>query len=150
MSGELKILVIQGPNLNMLGVREPHIYGSGTMEELHEKIAGHASALKIRIDFFQSNHEGAIIDTIQNAMGRYDGMIINPGAYTHTSIAIPDAIKTVNIPTVEVHISDIHKREAYRQISYIKEVAIEQISGLGWDGYIRAVDKLAEYHKNAK
>lgn len=150
MSSKLKILVIQGPNLNMLGVREPHIYGSGTMAELHKKIADYASALNIDTDFFQSNHEGAIIDTIQNALNRYKGIIINPGAYTHTSIAIPDALKTVSIPTIEVHISDIHKREAYRQISYIKEVAIAQISGLGWDGYLQAVDKLAEHHKNAK
>lgn len=145
MTNKLKILVIQGPNLNMLGVREPEIYGSGTMGELNEKIKNYATGLGMEADFYQSNHEGAIIDTIQNALGRYKGIIINPGAYTHTSIAIPDAIKAVNIPTVEVHISDIHKREAYRQVSYIKDVAIEQISGLGWDGYLRAVDKLKEH-----
>lgn len=145
MTNKLRILVIQGPNLNMLGVREPEIYGSGTMGELNEKIKNYAIGLGMEADFYQSNHEGAIIDTIQNAMGRYKGIIINPGAYTHTSIAISDAIKAVNIPTVEVHISDIHKREAYRQVSYIKEVAIEQISGLGWDGYLRAVDKLKEH-----
>lgn len=146
MNKKLKILVIQGPNLNMLGIREPHIYGSGTMAELHQKIKIYTDSLGIDADFFQSNHEGAIIDIIQQGLNIYNGIIINPGAYTHTSIAIPDALKSVGIPTVEVHISDIHKREAFRQISYVKDVAVAQVSGLGWDGYLRGVDILMEHH----
>jgi len=142
----MKILVINGPNINMLGIREPEIYGNGTYENLVELIKNHAKEKNIEVSFVQSNHEGKIVDAIQQAyFDKVDGIIINPAAYTHTSIAIADAVKSVNIPTIEVHISDISKREAYRQISYIREVAVKTISGQGFDGYNLAIDSLIEH-----
>ena len=137
-----KILVINGPNLNMLGIREPEIYGHTTFAELEEKIKTWASELGVEVKLFQSNHEGAIIDEIQDAYGQCGGIIINPAGYTHTSIAIPDAIKAVGIPTVEVHISDLDKREIFRKVSYIRPVCISTVQGKGIDGYREALEIL--------
>jgi len=141
----MKILVINGANLNMLGIREPGIYGSFSYEDLKNMISEYASSKDISIEFYQSNHEGDLVDAIQQAyFDKFDGIVINPGAYTHTSLAIADAVKAVNIPTVEVHISDVTKRESYRQISYIREVAAKTIMGKGFTGYLEAIDFLLE------
>lgn len=140
----MKILVINGPNLNMLGIREPGIYGSETYATLLDKISAHAKKRGVSVDFFQSNHEGALVDRIQEAFGSTDGIVINPGAYTHTSIALLDALKAVAIPTVEVHISDVSKREAFRSVSYIRDACIGSVIGHGTDGYLEAVDMLIE------
>lgn len=140
----MKILVINGPNLNMLGIREPGIYGSETYSTLLDKISAHAKKRGVSVDFFQSNHEGALVDRIQEAFGSTDGIVINPGAYTHTSIALLDALKAVAIPAVEVHISDVSKREAFRSVSYIRDACIGSVIGHGTDGYLEAVDMLIE------
>ncbi len=140
----MKILVINGPNLNMLGIREPDIYGKGTYAALVDVIKAHCEKKGIEVSFFQSNHEGAIVDEIQAAYGKIDGIVINPAAYTHTSIAILDALKAIGIPTVEVHISDINTREEFRKHSYVSLVAKKTIAGKGFDGYLEAVDYLAE------
>ncbi len=142
----MKILVINGPNLNMLGVREPGIYGQETYETLLQKIKNHCDQKGIEVEFFQSNHEGALVDAIQGAFGAKDGIVINPGAYTHTSIAILDAVKAINLPTVEVHISDVSKREDFRQISYIRAACIKTIAGHGTDGYLEAIDCLEAHY----
>ena len=138
----MKLLVLNGPNLNLLGCREPEQYGTGSYEELCTLIRRHADALGAEVDIIQSNHEGVLIDTIQTARGVYDGIVLNPAAYTHTSIAIADALKAVRIPTVEVHISDVTKREAYRRISYVREACIATITGHGFRGYLEAMDLL--------
>ena len=143
----MKILVINGPNINMLGIREPEIYGSGSYKALVKMIADHGQSRGVQCDFFQSNHEGAIVDAIQNAYGKYGAIIINPTAYTHTSVAILDALKAVGIPTVEVHISDIDARESFRQFSYVSLYAEKKICGLGFDGYIKALDYLTEKYR---
>lgn len=140
----MKILVINGPNLNMLGIREPGIYGSETFADLIEKIKRHAERRGVEVGFYQSNHEGCLVDEIQAAWGKYDGIVINPGAYTHTSIAIADALAAVRIPTVEVHISDVDSREDFRRISYIRPLCVGCIKGHGTDGYCEAVDILLE------
>ena len=140
----MKILVLNGPNLNMLGIREPGIYGSETYRDLLEKIAAHAQTRGVSVDFFQSNHEGALVDRIQEAYGNTDGIVLNPGAYTHTSIALLDAIKAVGIPTVEVHISDVARREPFRSVSYIRAACVGSIIGHGTDGYLEAMDLLIE------
>ena len=140
----MKILVLNGPNLNMLGSREPGIYGSETYRDLLEKIAAHAQTRGVSVDFFQSNHEGALVDRIQEAYGNTDGIVINPGAYTHTSIALLDAVKAVGIPTVEVHISDVARREPFRSVSYIRAACVGSIIGHGTDGYLEAMDLLIE------
>ena len=140
----MKILVINGPNLNMLSIREPGIYGSETYATLLDKISAHAKKRGVSVDFFQSNHEGALVDRIQEAFGSTDGIVINPGAYTHTSIARLDARKAVAIPAVEVHISDVSKREAFRSVSYIRDACIGSVIGHGTDGYLEAVDMLIE------
>ena len=140
----MKILVLNGPNLNMLGIREPGIYGSETYRDLLEKIAAHAQTRGVSVDFFQSNHEGALVDRIQEAYGNTDGIIINPGAYTHTSIELLDAVKAVGIPTVEVHISDVARREPFRSVSYIRAACVGSIIGHGTDGYLEAMDLLIE------
>ena len=145
----MKILVINGPNLNMLGIREPGIYGSENYNSLLEKISAHAAEKNIEVDFFQSNHEGALVDKIQEAYGVFDGIVINPGAYTHTSIALLDAIKAVGIPAVEVHISDVSKREDFRQISYIRLGCVASVIGHGTNGYLEAIDILLERSENA-
>ncbi len=141
----MKILVINGPNINMLGIREPEHYGKETYADLVKKIEGYCAEKNIYCECFQSNHEGELVDRIQQAYGCFDAIVINPAAYTHTSVAILDAVKSVSIPTVEVHISRVEEREEFRQISYIRQAAVKTITGLGTDGYLRAVDFLAEY-----
>lgn len=145
----MKILVINGPNLNMLGIREPDIYGRKTYNDLLLYIKEEAYRLGVAVEFYQSNHEGDIVDKIQSAYGNTDGIVINPAAYTHTSIAIPDALKAVGIPTVEVHISDISSREAFRRISYVSPVALKTIAGKGFEGYILAMNELISHCKNS-
>ena len=139
----MKILVINGPNLNMLGIREPAIYGRETYESLCRKIRNHAEKRGIDVTLYQSNHEGDLVDVIQQAYGKEDGIVINPGAYTHTSIAILDAMKAVGIRAVEVHISDVNAREDFRKVSYIRAACEKTISGHGTDGYLEAMDYLA-------
>lgn len=141
----MKISVINGPNINMLGIREPNIYGTKTYEDLCSFIKQVCTDNNIEGTLFQSNSEGAIVDKIQAAYNVFDGIIINPAAYTHTSIAIPDAIKAVGIPAVEVHLSDITKREGYRRNSFTSEACIETIFGMGFEGYKIAVGRLKEY-----
>lgn len=135
----MKILIINGPNINMLGIREPEIYGNRTYEDLINYIQGAIRALEIEAEYFQSNHEGEIIDKIQSALGIFDGIVINPAAYTHTSVAILDALKSVDIPAVEVHISDIDAREDFRKVSLTKNACIASVVGKGFDGYVMAV-----------
>lgn len=139
----MKILVINGPNLNMLGIREPDIYGRTTYADLCSLIIEHAAAAGVEVELYQSNHEGDLVDHIQGAYGSADGIVINPGAYTHTSVAILDALKAVGIPAVEVHISDVDAREEFRQISYIRSYCRATISGHGINGYLEAMDLLA-------
>lgn len=140
----MKILVINGPNINMLGIREPDIYGKESFSALIDLIMKTANEEDLVIEHFQSNHEGAIVDKIQAAYGNFDGIVINPAAYTHTSIAILDALKAVSLPTVEVHISDISLRESFRQISYPGMACVKTIKGLGLDGYRQAILYLKE------
>lgn len=140
----MKILVVNGPNINMLGLREAEIYGDETYTQLQERLQAYALMHNIEVDEFQSNHEGAIIDTIQSAYGKYNGIVINPAGYTHTSIAILDALKAISLPTVEVHISKLSKREKYRQISYVSEYASKTIEGQGITGYIEALEYLVK------
>lgn len=140
----MKILVINGPNLNMLGIREPGIYGKQTFADLLNLLEETGKSLEIDIEQFQSNHEGAIVDKIQAAYGCVDGIVINPAAYTHTSVAILDALKSVSIPTVEVHISDVDAREPFRQISYAGMACEKTIKGQGFDGYRQAICYLKE------
>ena len=139
------ILVINGPNLNLLGIREPAIYGRETLEDLEHLLQVHCLDKKINLSFFQSNHEGAIVDVIQEAMLKFDGIIINPAAYTHTSIAILDALKAVGVPAVEVHLTDIMGRESFREMSYISKACIKTIIGKRFQGYVEAVDDLIKY-----
>ena len=143
----MKILVLNGPNINMLGIREPEVYGRESYTDLLALLDESAAALKVEISHFQSNHEGALVDEIQSAYGKYDGMVINPAAYTHTSIAILDAVKAVSIPTVEVHLSKVEQREDFRQVSYIRQACIGTVTGQGVNGYLMAVDKLEEYYE---
>ncbi len=140
----MKILVINGPNINMLGIREPEHYGKETYADLVAKIKKHCDMKNVDVEIFQSNHEGDLVDEIQQAYGNADGIVINPGAYTHTSIAILDAVKSVNIPTVEVHISKVEEREDFRQISFVRLACIKTITGHGTDGYLEAIDYLTE------
>ena len=143
----MKILVINGPNLNMLGIREPDIYGKNTYKDLCSLITNYATSKDVQVKLFQSNHEGYIVDEIQSAYGKFDGIVINPAAYTHTSVALLDALKSVGIPAVEVHISKVESREDFRQISYVRNACIKTITGLGFDGYLRAIDTLIENGK---
>lgn len=140
----MKVLVINGPNINMLGVREPNIYGNNNYNFLLSAIKEHASVLSVNVEIFQSNHEGVIIDKIQDALNKFDAIVINPGAYTHTSIAILDALKAVALPAVEVHISDVSVREEFRQISYVRYYCEKTIMGKGINGYLEALDYLKE------
>ena len=140
----MKILVINGPNINMLGIREPGIYGAESYQTLCDKLEALGKELHIDLEVRQSNHEGVLVDWIQEAYRVVDGIVINPGAYTHTSIALLDALKAVGIPTVEVHISDVSKREDFRQISYIRAACVKTISGHGLDGYLEGVRFLVE------
>lgn len=143
----MKILVINGPNINMLGIREPDIYGKQTFSDLLNLLKQWEIDYDVSIDQFQSNHEGAIVDEIQAALGKFDGIVINPAAYTHTSVAILDALKAVAIPAVEVHISDVDSREEFRQISYAGLACVHTIKGQGLDGYRQAIAYLIEHYK---
>ena len=140
----MKILVINGPNINMLGIREPEIYGSASYKDLCEMIKNHCDKKSIEVELYQSNHEGDLVDKIQAAYGVFDGIVINPAAYTHTSVALLDAVKSVQIPTVEVHISDPDTRDEFRKISYIRLACVKTIKGQGFDGYLQAIDFLSE------
>ena len=141
----MNILVINGPNLNLLGVREPGIYGRQDYAALVRLVEETAAAEGLGVEVFQSNHEGAIVDKIQEALGRFDGIVINPAAYTHTSVAILDALKAVALPAVEVHISDVSQREAFRQVSYAGQACVKTYMGLGLDGYREAIRWLKGY-----
>jgi 3-dehydroquinate dehydratase-2 len=140
----MRILIVNGPNLNLLGIREPDIYGHGTYRDLVSGIRAHAASIGVKVAFVQSNHEGKLLDAIQRRASRTDGIVINPGALTHYSYALRDCIKGVGIPTVEVHLSDIHAREAFRAVSVIQEVCVKQIYGKGFAGYFEAVDELVK------
>ena len=147
----MKFLILNGPNINILGIREPDIYGRQTYDDLVKLIKCHAEELGVEVEFVQSNHEGDLVDAIQNAyFSHTDGIVFNPAAYTHTSVAIADAVKGVGIPTVEVHISDVSKRESFRQVSYISAAAVKTIAGQGFDGYNQALDFLADLVRNEK
>ena len=139
----MKILIINGPNLNLLGLREPDIYGERTYGDLVEMIRAEAERLGITVDFVQSNHEGALVDAIQGAYRTADGIVINPGAYTHTSVALLDAVKAVGVPTIEVHISDPDLREDFRKVSYIRAACVASVKGHGLEGYLEALRLLA-------
>jgi len=141
-----KILVIHGPNLNMLGKREPEIYGSKTLDDVDRELKAKGKELGASVENFQSNHEGEIVEKIQKAMGRYQGLIINPGAFTHTSVAIRDAVLLLDIPVVEVHLSNIYKREPFRHKSMLADVAVGQISGLGVLGYSLALEAAVQLY----
>ncbi|MCL2388412.1 MAG: type II 3-dehydroquinate dehydratase [Defluviitaleaceae bacterium] len=141
----MKLIVINGPNINMLGIREPNLYGNADYNTLEEIVRETCTAENIEVELFQSNHEGAIVDKIQQALTRFNGIVINPAAYTHTSIAILDALKAVALPTVEVHISDLSTREDFRQISYAGQACIKTITGQGIDGYRQAILFLKEH-----
>ena len=145
----MKILILNGPNINMLGIREPGVYGSQSYAELLRLLQIWADELGVQMEHYQSNHEGCLVDKIQEAYGKFDGIVINPAAYTHTSIAILDALKAVAIPAVEVHISDVKQREDFRQISYAGKACVKTIMGQGLDGYRQAMVFLTEM-QNAK
>lgn len=140
----MKLLIINGPNINMLGIREPDVYGQNTYEDLIGLIQSSANELGITVKHFQSNHEGAIVDEIQSAYGRFDGIVINPAAYTHTSVAILDALKAVSLPAVEVHISDVDSRESFRQVSYPGMYCEKTLKGHGIAGYRMAMEYLVQ------
>ncbi len=140
----MKLLVINGPNLNMLGIREPEIYGSATYQDLVDIIQKEADAMGVEVSFFQSNHEGDLVDAIQQAYGVMDGIVINPAAYTHTSVALLDAVKAVGIPAVEVHISDPDTRDEFRRISFIRQACTATVKGKGFAGYLEAMHILCD------
>ncbi|MBR6530369.1 MAG: type II 3-dehydroquinate dehydratase [Clostridia bacterium] len=140
----MNILILNGPNINLLGLREPEHYGRETYAQLVAKIQAHCEKKGISVSVFQSNHEGALVDAIQEAHGKFDAIVLNPAAYTHTSIALLDALKAVGIPTVEVHISDVNAREEFRKKSYVREACVKTVSGHGTDGYLEAIDFLSE------
>lgn len=142
-----KALILNGPNLNLLGTRQPKVYGSTTLEMVEDLCLSHGSSIGVEVSCFQSNHEGALIDAIHEAKGDQDGIVLNAGAYTHTSIALMDAIVSVELPVIEVHLSNIHAREAFRHVSYISKVAVGQICGFGAQGYVLALDALAAHLK---
>ena len=146
----MKFLIINGPNINFLGIREPAIYGRTTYADLCEKLQGWCADVGVECELFQSNHEGAIVDRIQQAyFDKVDGIVMNPAAYTHTSVAILDALKATAIPTVEIHISDVNTREAFRQHSYISLAAVHQVIGHGIDGYRESIEWLADHLRKA-
>ncbi len=142
------ILVLHGPNLNLLGQREPGIYGSATLEDINRLLEQEAQRLQVKISILQSNHEGALVDAIHSAWGQHQGILINAGAYTHTSVAIRDALAAVNLPTVEVHLSNIYRRETFRHHSYIAPIAIGQISGFGSESYLLGLTALVNHLSN--
>lgn len=141
----MKFLVINGPNLNMLGTREPEKYGTTTLPDIEKEITAHAKEKGVEVDFYQSNIEGEIVTAIQKAKGIYDGIVINPAAYTHTSIALRDTILAIELPTVEIHLSNIHTREEFRHHSYTAPVCVGQITGFGKFGYIMALDAIINH-----
>lgn len=141
----MKLLIINGPNINLLGIREPELYGNKSYDDLVLYIKEYCISKNVQVNFIQSNYEGRIIDSIQDALNSYDGIVINPAAYTHYSIAILDALKAVSLPTVEVHLSNINERESYRKKSVTKDACLTQISGYGFKSYIMAIDYLIEY-----
>lgn len=143
----MRVLVLHGPNLNLLGKREPGIYGSMTLDDINRLLEQEAKTLQVSLSAFQSNHEGELVDAIHAASGQYEGLVINAGAYTHTSVAIRDAIAGVKLPTVEVHLSNIYRREEFRHHSYIAPIAIGQISGFGADSYRLGLHALVNYIK---
>ncbi len=140
----ISILILNGPNLNLLGTRQPEVYGHTTLADVETMCAEKAETLGIKIDFRQSNHEGTLVDWIHEAKGKHDGIVINAGAYTHTSIALMDAIASVELPVAEVHISNIHQRESFRHLSYISKVAVGMICGFGPYGYLMGIDALVD------
>lgn len=144
----MKILIVNGPNINLLGIREPEIYGRQTYAELVRLIETRAAEMGVEVAIVQSNHEGAIVDAIQGAYGHFDGIVINPAAYTHTSVAILDAVKAVGIPTVEVHITDPDQREDFRRVSYVRSACIATVKGKGFQGYIDAMELILLTNKN--
>jgi 3-dehydroquinate dehydratase II len=146
----LSILVLHGPNLNLLGKREPEVYGSMTLEGINQQLEQESERLEVHLSILQSNHEGVLVDTIQQAFGQYQGLLINPGAYTHTSVAIRDAITAIDLPTVEVHLSNIYRRESFRHHSYIAPIAIGQISGFGVTSYLLGLHALVQHLRKAK
>ena len=146
----MKILVLNGPNLNMLGIREPEIYGKSTYKDLCDLINFHAIKSGVEVEIYQSNHEGDLVDKIQSAFGRFDGIVINPAAYTHTSVALLDALKAVDLPAVEVHISDVSAREDFRKVSFVRPACKKTISGEGFNGYIKAIDFLIDNFGDSK
>ncbi|MBE6039140.1 MAG: type II 3-dehydroquinate dehydratase [Anaerofustis stercorihominis] len=146
----MNILVLNGPNINMLGIREPGIYGKEDYNFLCETVTNYAKEKGVNIELYQSNHEGDLVDKIQQACGKIDGIVFNPAAYTHTSVALLDALKSVSIPTVEVHISDVSKREDFRQVSYVRAACVKTISGHGIAGYVEAMDFLIENYGENK
>ena len=143
----MKLLVINGPNLNMLGIREPQHYGSRTYAQLCSMIEKHCEEKGIEVEIYQSNHEGDLVDKIQSAYENADGIVINPAAYTHTSVALLDALKAVSLPAAEVHISDVDSREDFRKISYVRQACIKTVSGHGFEGYLEAIDIVSDYLK---
>lgn len=138
----MKILVLNGPNLNLLGIRQPEIYGEKTYADLCKTIEEYAEKINVSVNIMQSNHEGEMVDILQAARGNYDGVVLNAAAYTHTSVALLDALLSVGLPTVEVHLSDLTKRDKFRQISWIRSACIDTVMGLGFDGYLKAMDLL--------
>ena len=142
----MKLLIVNGPNLNMLGIRERNLYGAQDYDALCDFLRAQAQRLNVEIELFQSNHEGTIVDAIQSAYGRMDGIVINPAAYTHTSVAILDALKAVSLPAVEVHLTDVNAREDFRRISYARPACETTFAGYGFDGYRMAMEYLAEKH----
>lgn len=138
----MRILILNGPNLNLLGVREPDIYGRQTYGDLEKLILEKAQQMGVEAQVRQTNHEGVLVDWIQEAMGKFDALILNPAAYTHTSVAILDALKAVGLPAVEVHISDVSRREDFRQVSYVRQACVATIAGQGFDGYVQAMELL--------
>ncbi len=144
----MKLLILNGPNLNLLGFREPAIYGNQTYEDLCNLVVSHGAQIGVDVEILQTNHEGTLVDWIQEARGRFDGIVLNPAAYTHTSVALLDAVLAVGVPTVEVHISDPMVREAFRRISYVREACVACVKGHGLKGYLEAMDILNERWKS--
>ncbi|MBC7165223.1 MAG: type II 3-dehydroquinate dehydratase [Roseovarius sp.] len=143
------ILILNGPNLNLLGTRQPEVYGRTTLADIEAMCRAHAESHGLRIDFAQSNHEGALVDAIHDARGRHDGIILNAGAYTHTSVALMDAISAAEVPTIELHLSNVHARESFRHISHIARVALGLICGFGAQGYLLAIDAMRGHLERA-
>ena len=146
----MKLLVLNGPNLNLLGLREPEIYGNRNYAALERFLRDCAREAGVELDVFQSNHEGVLVDRIQDALGKYDGIVLNPAAYTHTSVALLDALKAVGIPTVEVHLSDPEQREAFRHVSFVRAACLKTIAGLGFESYRQAILFLRAYLKGER